>query len=871
MTTDVRPKDTATVLHEIAARLYKVEQRSSSAQPSSGGTGAWDPNPDVDTITIDGIVVGSDASPPSALILTLGSFMEDIWIDADWSAPLDDTAANYDVELARKVGSSYETVQNYHTGSNTSVRMAGLEPQQTYGVRVTSINRIGVRSDPEPPLGFQDVTTGIDATVPAQVVGVAVVPTFRSFIVTWDANTEADVANGKGQYQVQWSFDTGVNFVSAMFGDEFTGATIIVPSLNTTSTFPMYFRVRAIDSSGNAGAWSTIAGPYTMTTVATIDIGSLAVTTAKIANLAVDNGKLAALAVDAAKLATGAVTDTKIADLAVTTNKLNAAAVTTAKIANLAVDNAQLAALAVDSAKLANSAVTSTKIANLAVGTAAIANLAVGSAQIADAAIVTAKINDAAIVTAKIADAAIVTAKIGDAQISSAKIANLAVGTAAIAALAVGSAQIADASIIQAKIGLLAVGSAQIADLAVTTAKIENLAVDNAKIADLDAAKITAGTISAARIAANSIDVDKLTTSTLTSKTITLGSGGTLKIGTPPTTGIFINDQGIRLYSGGVVKVALDVAGTASFEGNISASTITSSTLTSATINSGTITGTTVRTASSGQRVALEAATIDSIKFYTGNGSESVAGRIAVVLSGSSLICQIDSPRSSGNDWASQTLTSITGGGGSSCNWIISNGTPTIKSSFSLTSPSNGGTTKLLGQGISMAQFLFSVSGTSAEARLVGSGNYGFLYLMGGLHANTLNVNIGLGSGFHLMNDSNASFVPVQASAFNVSSTRTVKKNIRKETDSALSRIAAMEVVRFQRVNDSTAEQIEKMPAHLRREIELEEIGLIAEDVFRIFPEAVLTDETGHPRSINLGILVALLLKAVQELTAKGK
>lgn len=835
MTHDVRPRSEAQALQDISSRLYKVEQRSSSAQPGGTGTTPWDSNPDVDTITIDGVVVGADASPATGLTLSTAAFMEDVWIDADWSPPSDDTAANYDVELSKKTGSSYDIVQNYRTGTGTGIRMHALEPQTTYGVRVTAINRIGVRSDPLPAIGFTDITTGIDATVPAQVVGLTVTAGFRGFILTWDSNIEADVINGRGQYQYQSSFDTGVNFEASGWSDEFTGATVASVTLNTTTSFPMYFRVRAIDASGNAGAWSTIVGPVSMTTVATIDLSNVSVTTPKIANAAINNSKLAILSVDAANLIDGSVTNPKI----------GAAAVATSNLANLAVDNSKLAALSVDAAKLATGAVTSTKIANLAVGTAAIAALAVGSAQIADA--------------------AIVTAKIGDAQISTAKIQDLAVGSAAIAALAVGSAKIADAAILTAKIGDLQVTTAKMNDLAVTNAKIANLAVDNAKINDLDAVKITAGTINAARIAANSIDVDKLTTSTLVSKTITLGAGGTLKIGTAPTTGVLINDQGIRLYSGGVVKVALDVAGTASFEGNISASTITSSTLTSATINSGTITGTTVRTAASGQRVAMEAGVLDSIKLYSGNASESSPGRMLVAISGSSLICQVESPRSTGNDWALQNVQSVTGGNGSSCNWIISNGSSVTRAFLSLTCASNGSTPQLAGSGISQLNLSFG-GGANAEARLVGSGNYGFLYLHGGGFVATLNVNIGLGAGFHVMNNTNATFLPVQASAFNVSSARKVKMGIKKETLSALDRLRKVEVVRFKRKPGADVLEMTDLPAHIDRELNLEEIGLIADDLLGIMPEAVQLGEDGQARSISLGVLVAVLIKAVQEL-----
>ncbi len=676
MTVDIRPKDTAAAISDLSKRLYKVEQKSSSpvATPGSGGIGD---DPVVNTITIDGIVVGSTASPATNLVLSTGAFMEDIWIDADWDAPSDGTAASYDVELSRKVGFTYELVNNFRT-SGTSIRMPGLEPSQTYGVRVVAINRIDARSAPLPSTGFSDISTGLDATVPAQVSNLQLTSGIRTIMATWIEVSDRDVARGTGTYQVQLATDSGF---ATLFADKFTSAT--VTSFSGVSTGTTYWgRVRAIDNSGNAGAWSTSVST-TPGGAASGDIGSGQVATVNIANLAVTNGKIA------------------------------------------------------------------------------------------------------------------------------------------------------------------------------------DLAVDDAKIASLTADKITAGTLDADRIAANSIDVNKLTTSTLSAKTITLGSGGTLKIGSAPTTGILINDQGIRLYSGGTVKVAFDVAGTASFEGNISASTITSSTLTSATINSGTITGTTVRTAASGQRVAMEAGTIDSIRMYSGHASESSSGQLAVAVGGSTLVCNLISPRSSGNDYTLLSVSSVTGGNGSTIGIAIVNGSGTQRANFALTSASNGSTPYLIATGISEFYLPFSGGTTNADIKLKGSGDYSFVYFYGGGQESTINVNIGLGAGIHIMNGTNATFTPVQASAFNVASARSLKTNIRKETASALDKLGAMQVVRFNRTHE---EDLSKAPPHIIREMTIDEIGFIADDLMALTPEAVMTDADGKPRSINLSVLLALTIKGIQEL-----
>ena len=49
------------------------------------------------------------------------------------------------------------------------------------------------------------------------------------------------------------------------------------------------------------------------------------------------------------------------------------------------------------------------------------------------------------------------------------------------------------------------------------------------------------------------------------------------------------------------------------------------------------------------------------------------------------------------------------------------------------------------------------------------------------------------------------------------------------------------------------------------------EIGLIAEEVAEIFPEVVSYDEHNGPDGINYSRLSAILIKAVQELSAEIK
>ncbi|MCK0471389.1 phage tail spike protein [Halalkalibacter sp. APA_J-10(15)] len=104
-----------------------------------------------------------------------------------------------------------------------------------------------------------------------------------------------------------------------------------------------YYRVRGVNTHGNASAYSNRASAETQR-ILTDEIMFGAITT----------DLLADLAVDAEKLANSAVTATKIANLAVGTAAIENGAITNAKIGNLAVDTAQIQNGAITNAKIGN-------------------------------------------------------------------------------------------------------------------------------------------------------------------------------------------------------------------------------------------------------------------------------------------------------------------------------------------------------------------------------------------------------------------------------------------------------------------------------------------------------------------------------------
>jgi len=151
--------------------------------------------------------------------------------------------------------------------------------------------------------------------------------------------------------------------------------------------------VQALQNSDNTLSITNPTGPTVTVGVRTGGIGPT-----QIADAAIGNSKLGELA----------VSSNKIADLAVLTTKLSDGSVTTPKMAINAVDNARLANGAVTGGKIADDAITTSKLADNAVTANELAAGAVVSAKLGDGAVTSAKILDGAVSTTDLAtDAAV--------------------------------------------------------------------------------------------------------------------------------------------------------------------------------------------------------------------------------------------------------------------------------------------------------------------------------------------------------------------------------------------------------------------------------------------------------------------------------
>lgn len=195
-----------------------------------------------------------------------------------------------------------------------------------------------------------------------------------------------------------------------------------------------------------------------------------------ISELTNNSGYLTSVAT--ANIGTGAVTAPKIASGAITVSKLGSQAVNDTAIKDEAVSGAKLASSAVSTAKIATEAVTAAKLASGCIDhPSKLANGVVGNAQIADSSVDRFKLASGAVRSANLDDLSVSTAKIQTDAVTSAKIADGAIITALLDNDSVSTSKIQDESVTDGKIADDAVSTGTIQDNAITEPKINNGAV----------------------------------------------------------------------------------------------------------------------------------------------------------------------------------------------------------------------------------------------------------------------------------------------------------------------------------------------------------------------------------------------------------
>ncbi len=332
----------------------------------------------------------------------------------------------------------------------------------------------------------------------------------------------------------------------------------------------------------------------------------------------------------------------------------------------------------------------------------------------------------------------------------------------------------------QAAIANLAVGTAQMIDATVVNAKIANLAVDDAKIASVSIGKLTVGTLTA--------DL------TVSARIMTASSGLRSEL----------NSSGLYHYNySGVEDFGADSSGVRV---------------------AGTVTSALLRTAPYGARVEIDSSSQTRQLHFYSNG----VNYTDPYLWGTDSQLIMDGGRSSFGS-ARTNITIDTGGTGSGI---------TIDAGMGLSAPSaSTRTISLFGDvecdNISQLGSRRGVSGGGggqiqfASVLLIGDANAGNTSIPH-VAATTAAIRLGVSSGskvFVQQMNSVATYRPIAASSFDISSSARTKQKIRRHGH-GLATVRKLRAVQFDRTGDPTR------------------FGVIAEDVAAAAPEAAVYHRT---------------------------
>jgi hypothetical protein len=165
-----------------------------------------------------------------------------------WNASAASDVKGYTV----KFGRTASTLDTYMTfGKVTSGRLDNLRAGTTYYFSIASND--GVNNST-----FSSTISAaipVDATAPVAPTGLSAVAGLNNIIAYWNRNSETDVDLGRGTYQFQLA--TANTFIPASILYDKSGSATVASFTGLTTGTTYYVRVRAIDSTGNLGAFSS--------------------------------------------------------------------------------------------------------------------------------------------------------------------------------------------------------------------------------------------------------------------------------------------------------------------------------------------------------------------------------------------------------------------------------------------------------------------------------------------------------------------------------------------------------------------------------------------------------------------------------------
>lgn len=221
--------------------------------------------------------IGIDTTPPSVpsglSVLAYNDSSDTSgstgYVDVSWTGSTSTDLLGHYVRYGR-TSSVWDEYLFIQSGQNTK-RIFGLKSGTTYYFQVNATDG----SNPSLYIPSTPISVLIpgDTSAPSAPLNLIALSGLDNIIAYWDRNSEADVDFARGQYEVQVS--TSSLFTSIVQDCVISGTIATFNGLTTGTLY--YVRVRAIDSSGNAGAWSTTASttPSTINAETSITSGTI--------------------------------------------------------------------------------------------------------------------------------------------------------------------------------------------------------------------------------------------------------------------------------------------------------------------------------------------------------------------------------------------------------------------------------------------------------------------------------------------------------------------------------------------------------------------------------------------------------------------
>jgi fibronectin type 3 domain-containing protein len=198
---------------------------------------------------------GGDTTPPSQVTGLSVTPVSSTQLDLAWTANTEPDLNHYNVYRGTTAGFTVTpgtTVPTF-TPITNSISNTGLSPSTTYYYRVAAVDNsgnIGSLSSEQ----FGTTSSGTDTTPPSQVTGLTITPISSSQLnLVWTANSEPDL----NHYNVYRGTTSGFTVTPGTTVPTATPTSNSFSNSGLTASTTYYYRVAAVDNSGNIGSLST--------------------------------------------------------------------------------------------------------------------------------------------------------------------------------------------------------------------------------------------------------------------------------------------------------------------------------------------------------------------------------------------------------------------------------------------------------------------------------------------------------------------------------------------------------------------------------------------------------------------------------------